>query len=57
MILLKQKCGSLPALLAPFPASLVQPVVSSLVKDISGRVITTAVRRYEDKNFQFCSIL
>ena len=37
--------------LAPLAASLVQPVVSSVVKTISGRAVTIARRRYRDKNF------
>ena len=47
----KQNAGFLPALLAPLAASLVQPVVSSAVKSISGRGIRKSGREYMDKNF------
>ena len=47
----KQEDRFLGALLAPLAASLVQPVVSSVVKTISGRAVTIARRRYRDKNF------
>ena len=47
----KQKGGFLGVLLAPLAASLVQPVISSVVKGISGRGVRTAGRGYMDKNF------
>ena len=47
----KQESRFLGALLAPLAASLVQPVVSSVVKDISGRGVRRAGRGYMDKNF------
>ena len=39
------------ALLAPLAASLVQPVISSVVNGISGRSVSRAGRGYMDKNF------
>ena len=53
----KQQGRFLPALSVPFAASLVQPVISSLVKRISGRGIRRAGRGYIIQNFQFQSIL
>ena len=47
----KQEGGFLGALLAPLAASLVQPVVSSVVKGISGRGVRRAGRGYMDENF------
>ena len=47
----KQQGGFLGALLAPSAALLVQPVISSVVKDISGRGVRRAGRRYINKNF------
>ena len=47
----------LEAFLAPLAASLVQPVIFSKVKGISGRVVRRAGREYMDKDFYFCSIL
>ena len=47
----KQESRFLGALLAPLAASLVQPVVSSVVKGISGRGVRRAGRGYMDKNF------
>ena len=47
----KQEGGFLGALLAPLAASLVQPVISSVVKIISGRGARRAGRGYMDKNF------
>ena len=47
----KQEDRFLGALPAPLAASLVQPVVSSVVKTISGRGVTRARRRYRDKKF------
>ena len=39
------------ALLAPLTVSSMQPVISSVVKSISGREIRRAGRRYMDKTF------
>ena len=47
----KQEGGFLGALLAPLAASLVQPVISSVVKGIRGRGVRRAKRGYMDKNF------
>ena len=47
----KQEGGFLGALLRPLAASLVQPVISSVVKGISGRGVTRAGREYINKNF------
>ena len=47
----KQEGRFLGALLAPLAASLVQPVISSVVKDISGRGVRRAGRGYIDENF------
>ena len=47
----KQKGGFLGALLAPLAASLVQPVISSVVKGISGRGVRRGGREYIDKYF------
>ena len=52
-----QEGGFLWALLAPLAALLVQPVISSVVKDISRRGVRRAEREYMDKNFWFCSML
>ena len=38
-------------LLAPLAASVVQPVISSVVKGISGRGVTRAGRGYMNRNF------
>ena len=38
-------------LVAPLAASLVQPVISSVVKGISGRGVKRAGRGYMDENF------
>ena len=46
-----QKCGFLGALLAPSAASLMQPVISSVVKDISGKGVWRAGRGYVNGNF------
>ena len=43
--------GSVGALLAPLAASVVQPVISSVVKGNSGRGISRTRRGYRDKNF------
>ena len=47
----KQEGRFLGALLAPLAASLVQPVISSVVKGISGRGVRRAGRGYTDENF------
>ena len=47
----KQEGGFLRALLAPLAASLVQPVISSVVKSISAKGVRRARRGYMDKNF------
>ena len=53
----KQEHGFLGALLAPLAALLVEPVISSVVKCISGRGFRRAGRGYMVKKFYFCSIL
>ena len=45
----QQEGGFVGALLAPLAASLVQPVISSIVKGISGRGVGRAGRGYMDK--------
>ena len=45
----KQEGGFLPALLALLAASLVQPVISSVVKGINRRGVRRAGRGYTDK--------
>ena len=52
MVLLKQGGGFLVALLAPLAASLVQPVISSVVKGITGRRARKADKDM-DKHFFF----
>ena len=47
-----QECGFLRALLAPLAASLVQPVISSVVKGISGRGVRRAGRGFINKKFR-----
>ena len=53
----KQQGEFLGALLAPLNASLVQPVISSVVKGISGRGVRRTGKEYMDKNFRFGSII
>ena len=53
----KQEYGFLGALLAPIAASLVQTVISSVVKGINWRGVTRAGRGYINKKFWFCYIL
>ena len=53
----KQEGGFLETLLAPLAASLVQPVISSVVKGISERGVRRAGTGYLDKNFQFRPII
>ena len=52
-----QDGGFLGALLAPLATSLVQPVIFSIVKGISGRGVRRAGRGYTIKIFQFHTIL
>ena len=47
----KQEAGFLRALLAPSAASLVQLVIYSVVKGISGRGVRRAERGYMNKKF------
>ena len=47
----KQVRGFLGALLVPLAASIVQPVISSVVKVISVRGVRRAGKGYVDKNF------
>ena len=47
----KQEHRFLPALLAPLAALLVQPVISSVVKCISGRGVRRTGRGYVGKTF------
>ena len=47
----KQEGRFLGVLLAPLAASLVQPVISSVVKGITGRGVRTAGKGYIDKKF------
>ena len=55
---IKKQKGRFPgALLAPLTASLVQPVISSVVKGIRGRGVRRAGKGYMDIIFLFCSIL
>ena len=51
MKLKKQQCLFLGALLVPLAASLVQPVISSVLKGRSGRGVRRAGRGYMDKDF------
>ena len=53
----QQEGGILGALLTPLATSLVQPVISSIVKGISGRGVRRTERGYMDKKFYLCSIL
>ena len=48
---LKQQGGFLATLLAPLATSLVQPVIYSVVKDVSGRGIIRAGGGYMNTNF------
>ena len=47
----KQEDGFLGALLAPSAVSIVQPLISSIVKSISGRSVKRAGRGYMNKHF------
>ena len=53
----KQEGGFLVSMLETLAASLVQPVISSVVKGISGRGVRRAGGGFLHKNFQFHSIL
>ena len=53
----KEEGRFLRALLAPLTTSIVQPVISSVVKGISGRGVRRAGRGYMDTNFYSSSIL
>ena len=53
----KKQGEFLGALLAPLNASLVQPVISSVVKGSSGRGVRRTGKEYMDKNFRFGSII
>ena len=53
----KQEGGFIGVLLVPLAASLVQLVISSVVKCISVRGVRKTGRRYLDKNFKLHSIL
>ena len=57
MVLPKQEGGFLGVLLAPLASSLVQPVISSVVKSISWRGVRREGKEYMDKNFYFHFIL
>ena len=47
----KQEGRFLGALLAPLAASILQPVISSVVSDIRGKGVRRGGRRYMNKNF------
>ena len=47
----KQEAGFLGAFLAPLSASIMQPVISSVVKCINGRGVRRAGRGYMTKSF------
>ena len=51
----KQESVFLVSFLATLTALLVQPVIPSVVKSISGTVVRRAGRGYMDKNCYFCS--
>ena len=52
---IKKEGGLLGALLAPLPTSIVQPVISSVVKGINGRGVRRTGRGYMNKYYQFRS--
>ena len=52
---IKKEGGLLGALLAPLATSVVEPVISSVVKVINGRRVRRTGRGYMNKNFQFRS--
>ena len=49
----KQAGGSFGALLVPLASSIVQPLISSVVKGVSGRGVRKAGKGYVNKNFYF----
>ena len=53
----KQEGRYISELLAPLAASVVQPLISSVVKGINRRDVRRGGRGYVNKNFWFCSIL
>lgn len=54
----KNQKGRFPEVLwGPLAASVVQPMIYSIVKGVSGRGVRRAERGYISKIFQFCSIL
>ena len=53
----KQEYRFLPTLLTSLVASLMWPVIFSVLKVISGRGVRRAWRGCKDKNFYFCIIL
>ena len=53
----KKKEGFLEALLALLATSIVQPIISSVVKGVSGRGFRKAGRGYMNTIFEFISIL
>ena len=53
----KKKEGFLEALLALLATSMVQPIISSVVKGVSGRGFRRAGRGYMNTIFEFISIL
>ena len=50
---IKKQGEFLGALLASLAASLVKPVIFSILKRISGREVRRAGKGYKDKNFEF----
>ena len=52
----KQEGGFLGALLTPLVTSLVQPVISTVVKAVKGRGVRRAGKGYIVKNYYFRSI-
>ena len=50
---MKQEGGFLGALLAPWATSLLQPVISSVVKRLIGTGVIKARAGYMDKHFSF----
>ena len=53
----KQEGRYISELLAPLAASVVQPLISSVVKGINRRDVRRGGRKYMNKIFWFCSIL
>ena len=46
-----KKGGFITALLAPLAASVVEPLICSVIKGITGRGVRNTGKRYLDKNF------